>query len=371
MGDQTLYKVKELRDEWAEGLLQIARGSPVETDGFRIFFDRSPDIFIIPKLTSYKYICGGIFRYGELQGYAIAAYQKRYVDQRLTDVMYLGNLHIAKSGRGKGFFYRMSDFFFGDLTPNIEYVYSYIMEQNQSAMDLVNRTHPNFPNVPYSGVIGRIAMVNIFLTIPVRRNRKYIIRKATPTDIDQIVRLLSAEYTARFLAPEMNHRVFLRYLSQRPHFGIENYFLALYGSEVIGVCSVWDMTPLKKNTILGYSNTMRKVRLLYNFGAPLFGIPGLPAPGDALRDVTIAEYAVKERDPDIMEDLLRYIYKQYRHQGYHSIIFGSSADDPLLKATKTFFKKSIYSNVILGSLQPEKLDEMKNKKLIYADAVQI
>lgn len=370
--NQSYYQPRELGEEWNEKLLATARESPLESGGFRILFDRSPDIFTIPKLTSHKYRCGGLFKEDELLGYAIATFQKRYIDhQRLADVMYLGNMHVTQKGRRAGFFYRMSDFFFGELPDEMEYFYAYIMEQNESALNLVNRRHPRFPNAPYAKIVGQISMANIFITIPIRMSPKYAIRVATQDDIAPIVELLHKEHTIRFLGPEMNREIFLKNLEQRPNFGIENYLVALSGSEIVGVCSAWDMTSFKKNRILAYGSVLRFTKLLYNTAAPLLGIASLPKAGGSLKDITITEYAVKDRNPGIMDALLRYFYMQYREKGYHSIIFGSSVDDPLLSAAKSFFSKEIRSNVVLSSKQWGKIADKENIPLIYADSVQI
>lgn len=372
MTNQLYYQARELEEEWNEKMLAVAQESPVESGGFHILFDRSPDIFTIPKLTSYRYRCGGLFRKDEMLGYAIATFQKRYIyHQRLANVMYVGNMHVKEEGRGAGFFYRMSNFFFGGLDPDVEYFYAYIMENNEPALNLVNRRHPRFPDAPYAKKVGLISMVNILLTIPVRMSRKYTVRTATYDDIDPIVELLQEEYSIRFLAPEMNRDIFLRNLKQRPNFGIENYAVALTGNQIVGVCSCWDMTSFKKNRVLKYGVAFGMIRLLYNAGAPLLGIPSLPSPGEAFRDITIAEYAVKDREPAIMEALLRYAYNEFKRQEYHSIILGASVDDPLLSFTKNFYTKQVRSHVVLGSMQWEKLVEKENIPLIYADAVQI
>ncbi len=370
--DYSYYNARELGEEWNEKLLRIARESPVESGGFRILFDRSPDIFTIPKLTSHSYRCGGLFMEEELLGYAIATFQKRYIDrERLSDVMYLGNMHVTKKRRGTGFFYRMSEFFFGDLSPRIEYFYAYIMEQNEPALSMVNRRHARFPNTPYSTVVGVITMVTILLNIPVRMSKKYTIRTATHDDIEPIVELLQEEFSARFLAPEINRDIFLKNLQQRPNFGIENYLLALTNNQIVGVCSGWDMTSFKKNRVMGYGITLGMTRLLFNAVAPLWGIRSLPDAGEPFRDITIAEYAVKDREPAIMEALLRYAYNTFKRQGYHSIIFGTSVDDPLLALTKSFITKQVRSHVVLSSMEAGKLTERKNIPLIYADTVQI
>lgn len=365
--DQSRFELRVLGQEWNVRLLRLSRESPVEAGNYQIYFDRSPDIFAIPKLISYEHRCLGLFRNNELMGYAFASYQKRYINQQVTDVIYLGNMHVFQKGLGRDFLKLLSDRLSRILPKNrdVKFIYAYIIEQNRPAMKLADRGYFS------SKVVGQISMVNILLLFPIKKSRKYTVRKARVTDIDKIVELLEKEHSQRFLAPEMNRETFMQNLVHRPQFGIENYYLALSGNEIIGVCSAWDMTDLKKNRILKYGIVMGFIKWVYNLVAFIFGASQLPKAGEKLRDITIAEYAVKDRDPEIMEALLRYIYNQYRQQGYHSIIFGSSVGDPLLKATEIFISKDVRSNVILGTLQQPDVIDTNPPGMIYADTVQI
>jgi hypothetical protein len=361
------YQVRVLGTEWSKELLRISRKTPVKSDKLRILFDRSPNIFLIPKLTSYRCRCLGLFKNDKLIGYALASYQKRYVNGNLKDVIYLGNMHVTEKGTGRLFLNKLSDRFSNKIPKhiNVEYLYAYVIQQNRSAMKLVSLGHL------YSRVAGKITMSNIFTIKPMRLSNSYRVRQARYDDIDDIVEMLKKEHSKRFLSPEMSHKIFYQNLAIRPNFGIDDYILAISGDEILGVCSAWDMTPIKKNRILSYGKSLGIIRLLYNVAALFLGSPRLPKAGESLKDVTIAEYAVKDRDPKIMEALLRFVYRHYRRKGYHSIIFGSSIDDPLLKANKSFISKDIPSNVILGSGQKEKIDNLESIPLIYADAIQI
>lgn len=365
--DLAEYELRVLDEEWNKRLLQLTRESPVQAGSFQILFDRSPNIFTIPKLTSYKYRCLGLFKGDQLLGYAMASYQKRYINQRAVKVIYLGNMHVIKKGLG-GKMLKLMEKRFYDIIPKgteVEYLYAYIIDRNKPAMKLIDSGYL-FPRV-----IGTISMLTILLVLPVKLGAKYKIRRATSADVDSIVELLQNEYSQRFLAPYIDRDVFIKNLEQRSQFDISNYVVALLQDELVGVCSAWDMTSFKKNRILRYGLKMEIVRSVYNIAAQLLGSSKLPRTGEALQDITIAEFAVKNRDPKILEGLLRYIYNHYREEGYHSIIIGSSTNDPILKATDIFLSKEVRSNVIMGAIKREKMQKMESQPLIYADAIQI
>lgn len=361
------YRLRVLDEGWNRRLLDLARVSPVKTEQISIHFDRSPDIFTIPKLTSFKYRCLGLFRQDDLVGYAIASYQKRYIDGEAAEVLYLGNMHVIERGLGKIFLEKLSQRYM-QIVPagtDVEYLYAYIIGKNIPAMKLAEAGYLQ------SGVIGKIVMATIFLITPKRLSSKYRVRIAERSDIEVIVTLLAKEHRSRFLAPILDRKIFLENLDRRPNFSIENYVVALENEQIVGVCSAWDMTSFKKNRILNYGKRLSMIRHVYNFTAMLFGSPRLPKSGEAFRDITVVEYAVRHRDPSIMDALLRFLYKHYRGKGYQSLIFGSSEDDPLLKATGAFIKNPVISNVILASHEYYPMERHGGKALIYADAVQI
>ncbi len=361
------YQLRILDESWNRKLLDMARLSPVKTDRLSIHFDRSPDLFAIPKLTSFKYRCLGLFRQDSLVGYAVASYQHRYIDGKASEVLYLGNMHLIERGLGNIFLEKLSRRFerIVPASSDVEFLYAYVMGKNIPAMKLVEAGHLQ------SVVIGKIVMATIFLIVPKRLSSQFRVRTAKPDDIDSIIHLLAEEHRNRFLAPAMNRDIFLENLQRRPNFGIKNYAVALDGEEIVGACSAWDMTSFKQNRIVKYGKKMALTRLLYNTVALLFGSSRLPGPGEAFRDLTIAEYACRNREPAIMEALLLFLYRHYRSKGFHSLIFGSSEDDPLLKAAETFITNKVTSNVVLASLGADPLKRHGDKPLLYADAVQI
>lgn len=361
------YELRVLGEEWNNHLLKLTKKSPVDTGKFQILFDRSPDIFAIPRLTSYKIRCLGLFANNELLGYAFATCQKRYLNQQLRDVIYLGNIHTFRKGAGKVLLNLLSKRMERILAEgtSAEFIYAYVAAQNFPAMKLTEQGYFN------SDVVGQLSMNTLLLLYPVKQSRGYSVKRADRADIPAIVQLLEEEFQQRLLSPAISRDIFLDYLKRRPNFGIENYFIALKGGRLVGLCSAWDMTVFKKNRVLTYSTGMSMIRQVYNMAAKFSSAASLPAAGEPFRDITIAEYAVKDRNPDILEALLRYIANNYRTRGYHSLIFGSDSKDPLLKATSPFLSRELRSNVILGSLNNSAEKEIYARGLFYADVVQL
>jgi hypothetical protein len=104
---------------------------------------------------------------------------------------------------------------------------------------------------------------------------------------------------------------------------------------------------------MAYRKKYRIVKFLYSMVAPLFGFPALPKPGDAFREITLNDFAVENRNPEILEALLTQIYIDCRKKGYNMIQIASFDGDPLLNATSKFFSQPVKSRIIIGSADPD------------------
>jgi len=361
------YKVKGLDESWNDRFLEMSRLAPVKAEKISIHFDRSPDIFTIPKITSTQNVPLGLFHDDRLVGCAIASYQKRYINGTVMDVIYLGNMHVTEKGAGRIFLKKLSERVVQKIKdrPEVKYLYAYVMDRNRPAVKLARLGELD------SQSVGTISMCTLFTIKPIALDSEYSVRKAKMADVDQIVALLSNEFRQQWLAPEMSKEQFLQNLKNRQDVGIENYYLAIKNNEIIGTCLAWDMTSFKKNRIRFHGFRMCLLRFGYDLVARLTGSPPMPKTGEAFKDVTIAEYAVRNRDPKIMEALLRFVYRDYRKKGFQTIIFGCDFTDPIKQATSPFISKEVRSSVILAPLQKNSMRNFSPPSLIYADAIQI
>jgi hypothetical protein len=103
-----------------------------------------------------------------------------------------------------------------------------------------------------------------------------------------------------------------------------------------------------------YRGRLKLVKGMFGLGGKLAGFAPLPPEGAAFRDVRIIDYTTRNRDPEIVHALRARIYSVCRARRYNAVIFGSSADDPLLSATKTFYSESVVSHVALFDAEPDK-----------------
>ncbi len=364
---KSMYRVQEIDEKWNEQMLSIVERSPIEAGGLKIVFDRRPDIFFLPRIRSKKFRCAGFFVRDRLGGFAMMLEKELFVKGTPQTVLYFGNLVVAPFARRKGFFYRLSDFFLKDLPENIRFGYAVILSGNENAKRLLNRFHPRYPNMPHSRIIGRWRVKNIILARSFCRKSKYTVRHARMEDIGAIARLLGNEYKTRLFGPVVTPESILENLKIWPDFSIDNYYVAEAHGEIVGVCCAWDMAPVKKNRVLSYGRQFAWKRALIHFSAPFFHYPKLPANGEPFREVTITDYAVRDRNPDILQALLLKIFREYRQKRYHLLIFGFPEKDPLGVAVRPFPSQSVVSEIILFSKSQEWVDRFSDPSLPLVD----
>jgi hypothetical protein len=339
-------------------MLDILRSAPINADGIHICFDRQPDIFMLPEIKYRTYRFLGYVIDDRLSGFAMKGCYPALINGKPETVFHFSDYYILPEARGRLFNFRISDYLLEDGGREARIGYAVIMEGNEKALSLLGRRPARYPNLPWTHIINKLEVRTILVTWPLPRIRGYRIRRATEADIPDIVGMLNEEHRQRLFGLTWSEESFRTDLSLRPGLDIENYYLAEdRDGAVCGVCAAWDCTGFKQNRVLKYGDRFLPSKLAYQALAFLFGFAPLPKKGEHFRDLTITDYAVRDRNPQIMKALLRAVYTDCRKAGYQSLIWGSSADDPLLKAVKGFFSQPVVSNIVLMTTDPEMIRE--------------
>jgi hypothetical protein len=348
--------IKELDHSYNDQMLDILRSSPMETDNLYLHFDKSPDIFLPNELWSDRFQYYGIFVGDLLAGFGMHLKYKGFVSGKINDISYFGNFCIDKRFRNQGLFKELSEFMLNGLYRDTSFGYCLILEGNQSALKYFMRGERTLPSMPYYIKIGSYETRNILITRKRRENLKYQIRKAVNEDITQIISMLEDAYPSRILSSVINQDIFMNRLESRPDFGISNYYLAFEKGILVGLCAAWDISSFKRTRILKYKKWFFWIRLLYKFISILFHYPDLPDQGGSLREVYLTDLVIKNRNPEVLKNLLIPIYNEYRAKKYNLIYFGSYKGDPLLKAASSFFSKPLYSNIYFSAKDEQLLE---------------
>ena len=148
MTGEFISGIHEIDKRWNGQMLSLVKQSPIEANGLKLVFDRSPDIFLIPGLRSVAVRCAGFFLQKQLCGFAMMLHKDLFVRGTPRKVLYFGNLVIDRQARGKVFLYRMSDFFLGDFSAEDSFGHTVILKGNDAAKRLREPFPPGISKHP-------------------------------------------------------------------------------------------------------------------------------------------------------------------------------------------------------------------------------
>jgi hypothetical protein len=194
------------------------------------------------------------------------------------------------------------------------------------------------------------------ITFNRRRHNGYRIRRATDADTGEIARLLDDEYRGRLFGPVITQENLRKLVAARPGFSISDYFVAEKDGRIMGTCSAWDVSAIRKVRVTAYRKQFRAIKFAYGIVAPLFGFPELPKPGQPFREIVINDFGVENRDPGILKALVVHIYHEYWEMGYNMVQIGSYQNDPIMSAIRGFLSQPLYSHIIFGAGDPDLLE---------------
>jgi len=352
--------LKKLDRTYNDAMLSILASSPMETHLMELFFDKSPDMFMLSDLWSDKHTYYGIFVDEILAGFGMYLIYKGFVGGQINEISYIGNFCIDKKYRGRGLFYQLAEHILKEYDQKGEFGFCMILQGNKSAERYFDERKRLLATMPVYQKIGSYETRSILITKRKRIINKYQIRKAEKTDVKSILNLLHLEYDKKMLAQEINVKIFNENISRRDGFNIENYLLAFDGQDLVGVCATWDMKSIRRTRILKYKRRILIIKMLYKIIASILGYPSLPKPGEALKEVYITHIAVIGKNPKILEALLRSIYNEFKMKKYNLIHFASFKNDPLLVAAKPFFSTPLYSNIYFSSKNDQLIQDSSN-----------
>lgn len=163
---------------------------------------------------------------------------------------------------------------------------------------------------------------------PVTRT-KFSVRRATPADARDVVEFLNREGRAKQFFPEYRVEDFGCPGGLLSHLEWNDVFLALRGTELVGVLAAWNQQAFRRWRVNGYAPWLRLSRHLINLAARFRRMPLLPPAGSPLNGFNLALVCIRDSDRKIFRALLDEVICAQRSR--HSFFLaGLHERDPLL-----------------------------------------
>ncbi len=359
-----MLAIKEIGPEHNDRMLEILLESPMESDVLSMVLDRSPDMFLVPRIFFDEFKAFGFFREDLLVGFVMICEKELYVNGKAQLVGYLANMYVQTDARKLGWLYKASQLLFEELHQKTDIGFASTVQGNKATESMIGRRIGKFPLMPYSQTVGLQVVHTLLITFKKRQHQKskglkLMTRRANPSDLPKIAKLLDHEYRNRLFGPVMTEKHLREVIEKRPGFSISDYWVAERRDKLVGVCSAWDTSAFRNIRVMAYMKRFKWVYRMYSLVAPLFRFPRLPKAGEPFRELIVNDVAIVDRDPVIFEALIRSIYREARVKGYNMIEVGSYSGDPLLKAVKPFFTQEVYSHTIVGCSREDYLQKSR------------
>lgn len=171
--------------------------------------------------------------------------------------------------------------------------------------------------------------------------------RGTPEHVPAMVDCLQRNGVNQQFSPYWTSETLLSPLT--PHLAIDDFFLALSGSRVVGCLALWNQQSCKQTVVRGYSGNFKRWRKVINLLAPLGGWPSLPEVGTPLNQCFVAFTAIDNDDPQIFAALLRAVYNEAAKRRYSYLLLGLPEVHPLRRVLTGYHPLEYVSQIYLAA----------------------
>lgn len=342
------FRILPVNEAHNDQILRIMEAAPIHAKGLGIRFDKSPDVFALPRMKYSECFHLGFFSDESLKGVGSLGFHDSLIDGKEENIFTLFNFYILPEARGNHLSARAVREFIPLIRERARFGFAVTMMGNKPAESYISRTGDSF--LPPSRIIDRLCIKSIILSSPRKNQTPFTVRNAVIEDIPEITTLLNGEHRQRFMglkysAEEIQRNLILRGLD------VSNYYVAENRSgRIAGVCLAWDCYPLRRTTVVKISPALLPLRLAYRLMSGVLPMAAFPGKGESFRELTITDYAVTDRNVQIMNALLCEVYRRNLDRKFHFINFGSCMTDDLLRAADSFWHFNTVSSIVFTSL---------------------
>lgn len=342
------YRILPVNEAYNDQILRIMEAAPIHAKGLGIRFDKSPDVFALPRMKYPECFHLGFFSDESLKGVASLGFHNSLIEGKEENIFTLFNFYILPEARGNHLSARAVREFIPLIRERARFGFAVTMKGNKPAESYISRTGDSF--LPPSRIIDRLCIKSIILSSPRKNHTQFTVRNAIIEDITEITALLNTEHRQRFMGQKFTAEEILKNLKIR-ELDVSDYYVAENRSgRIAGVCLAWDCQTFRRTTVVRISPALLPLVLSYRLMSGLLPMAAFPVKDESFRELTITDYAVTDRNVQIMSALLCEIYRRNLNGKFHFINFGSCMTDDLLRAADSFWHFSTVSSIVFTSL---------------------
>ena len=345
-----MVSIRELDQSYNTEMLDILKNNPMKTGFLELHFDKSPNIFLTTRLWSENFKYYGIFSKNQLAGFGMYLIYSGFINNCYEKVLYIGNFCIDVNYRKKGYIFKLSEFIQKKVPQYCKYGFCIILEGNKRAERYFEQASNLMPFMPPNRFKIGYESRSILILGSKKEVSDFEVKHAEQKDKQLINDFINQHQDVKFLMQEMKSKSIDSRLAYRKGLHIEDYYIVLLGKRIIGMCAAWDVGKFKRTRVIKYKKRLNLIRRIYNFLSLINHYPRFPKDGESIKEVYITDIIIAEDNYLVLKSLLMKIYNDYQKKKYNLINISSYKNDPLLRATKSFFFNSLHSNIYFSKL---------------------
>jgi hypothetical protein len=314
-------------------LRELLRNSPVPGQ-ISVTFEREPSFFDSCHIRgNFFQVCvGRDRRTGRIIGVGTRSVAPGFINGQPSLLGYLADLRLEQNHRGgtlvaRG--YRFLRHLHEDARARL--YTTVIFRENQAALTTIASGRAGLPQYHDQGTI-HCPGINIRRAAPPIHERCEIVRGCESL-LPEIVECLNRNNRRRQFAPLHTVEMFRE---RWRGFRLEDFHLAVRGSNVVGVVGCWDQRSFKQTRVAGYGPRLRWTVPLANILRPITRAPRYPKAGEEVPYFYLSFIAIDDDNLKVFRALLRSAYNAAVGTGFLYAMVGLHERDPLLPALRDY-----------------------------------
>ncbi len=327
--------VREAEPRDNDALRAIAAACTMNGD-IALCVTREPDFFALNRLEGDGWRAGVAEVDGDVVGCVMVAEREAYLNGRVTQTFYGGDLKVHPAHRGAGVANALTRWAYDYAADVAGADVPVLLTVLRGTRPMERRTDGR-AGLPPCTLLRTIRAYSIPLFWPRRREPVGGIRvvDASLADCEEMAHLWRRVAPDRQFAPLLDARAIAAAMSVP---GDVRYRIArARDGSILGFAGWWDQNEFKQTHVIRYSRRLAVARAVTNTAARILGTPGLPAPGEQLRYRTAVNVCVPNHSPAVLGALVRHACAEFREQSYPFITIGLDMRDPATAALRGLF----------------------------------
>jgi hypothetical protein len=273
-----------------------------------------------------------------------------YVNGSVSEVGYMSQLRVDPSyGKGlylarglAGGFKKFHELHRDGRAPF--YLMS-VIEENLAARRLLTSNLPEYPQAREYTRMFTYAVYPLRKKHDIPLPRGLTLQRGSREMIPSIVDCLNRNGARKQFALHWDENTLPSPLT--PALAVDDFFLALSGTRVVGCLALWNQSSFKQTVVRGYAGALARFRPAINALSPLGLFPYLPQVGATLRQAYACLLAVDDDDPAVFAALFRALYNEAVRRKFHYFTIGLAEAHPFHDLVKAYRPLKYTSRIYL------------------------